>query len=406
MQVKGVKQHSSKPGSLRAIVAAVALALGAATLPAQPAQAAEFKLGDDAGVTAGIGIRTSFARTENGAANGTSDSNDFVIDNARLFFSGHYGKVIKGTLNTDYNSTTDSVQILDAYVGFEFNDYLNIWLGRFLPPQDRANMYGPFYALPWSYPVIASNYPFRENGRDNGVSVWGKLLNGKLVWAGGAFEGHNKYSGSGTAPMTAAAASDKLAYSGRLVYHVWDPEPAPAYLAGGWYGGSKDILTFGLGGYRQKDGVGPATAPGDLKIWNADVLFEKKTAAGVPTLEGAYYVYGVEAPDCGAGAVCAPNTNTVQNLNLPQVGGKAYLAGAAWLFPQKVAWGQFQPYYRYQKFEPGAPGTFDTTWQDIGVNYIIKGPNAKVSAQYTKMENDAPPASDTWKFIVGVQLIY
>ena len=120
----------------------------AATAPAAFG-AAEFKLGDEASVTAGIGLRTSFATTENGAGNGTSNSKDFVIDNARLFFSGNYGKIVKGTFNTDYNSNSDSLIVLDAYVGFEFNDYFNIWLGRFLPPQDRANGYGPFYALPW-----------------------------------------------------------------------------------------------------------------------------------------------------------------------------------------------------------------------------------------------------------------
>src|SRR5882672_1227937 len=302
MQPAGRSNNASIAGKARhALKKTAAGVLGAlsllATGPAVQA-ATEFKLSDESSVTAGIGLRSSIAVTEKGAANGTSNSTDFVIDNARLFFSGQYGKIIKGTLNTDYNSSTDSVQILDAYVGFEFNDYFNIWLGRFLPPQDRANGYGPFYSLPWSYPVIASNYPFRENGRDNGVSVWGKLFNGKLVWAGGAFEGHNKYSGSSTAPITAAAATDKPAFSGRLIYHAWDPEPAPAYLAGGWYGGSKDILTFGLGGYTQKDGAGPQTAPGKLAIWNADVLFEKKTSAGVPTLEGAYYVYGVKALDC------------------------------------------------------------------------------------------------------------
>src|SRR5262245_40639584 len=266
--------------SMKQIPARLLLAgvIGATTTAAFAA--AEFKLGDDASVTAGIGLRTSFAKTENGAGNGSSNSKDFVIDNARLFFSGNYGKVLKATFNTDYNSNTDSLIVMDAYVGFEFNDYFNIWLGRFLPPQDRANGYGPFYALPWPYPVIASNYPFRENGRDNGAAVWGKLAGGKFVWAAGAFEGHNKYNGSSTSlpgvPMTAAAASDKLAYSGRLAFHILDPEPAPAYLTGGWYGGSKDILTVALAGYTQQDGTGPVTNPGRLRIWNADVLFEKK----------------------------------------------------------------------------------------------------------------------------------
>ena len=144
-QVQGGRAGYAGPGgsSMRQISARLLLAgVVAATAPAAFG-AAEFKLGDEAGVTAGIGLRTSFATTENGAGNGTSNSKDFVIDNARLFFSGHYGKIVKGTLNTDYNSNSDSLIILDAYVGFEFNDYFNIWLGRFLPPQDRANGYGP-----------------------------------------------------------------------------------------------------------------------------------------------------------------------------------------------------------------------------------------------------------------------
>jgi hypothetical protein len=399
--------HSGAGKARQALKKATVGVLSALSLlVANPAAQAEteFKLSDEAGVTAGIGLRTSISSTENGAGNGTSSSTDFTVNNARLFFSGHYGKIIKGTLNTDYNSTTDAVRIMDAYVGFEFNDYFNVWLGRFLPPQDRANGYGPFYSLAWSYPVLSSNYPMIENGRDNGVAAWGKLFNGKLVWAGGAFEGHNKNNAA-----SAAFATDKPAFSGRLIYHAWDPEPAPAYLAGGWYGGSKDILTFGLGGYTQKDGAGAAAAPGKLEIWNADVLFEKKTSAGVPTLEGAYYVYGVKSPDCGAGGGC-PATVTTANLNLPQFAGKAWLASAAWLFNGKVGWGQIQPYYRYQKYEPSIAGLLDNTWQDIGVNYIIKGPNAKISAQYTKMENGFPgsvaPGTDISMFVLGVQLIY
>jgi hypothetical protein len=375
--------------------------MAAATSPAFGA--AEFKLGDDAGVTAGLGLRTSFSKTENGAPNGTSDSNDFNIDNARLFFSGHYGKVIKGVFNTDYKSD-DSLRVLDAYIGFEFNDYFNIWLGRHLPPQDRANGYGPFYALPYTYPLTVSNYPQIENGRDNGVTLWGKLAGGKLVWAGGAYEGHNKnIAGS-------SGDSDKIAYSGRLIWHIWDPEPAPAYLAGGWFGGSKDLLSLGLAGYTQSDGVGSAAAPGRLRIWNVDALFEKKFGSVVPTLEGAYYQYKLGAVDCGSAEPGAPTTAacTAPAASARQVmeDGNAWLFGAALLFDQKVGWGQFQPFYRYQKFERSASNS-ELKTQDFGVNYIIKGPNAKVTAQYTKMEDTRPtPNTDTWRFLVGMQVIY
>ncbi len=57
----------------------------------------------------------------------------------------------------------------------------NIWFGRFLPPSDRANLYGPFYAHEWAVYTdgIQDGYPFVFQGRDNGVDVLGRLLPSK-----------------------------------------------------------------------------------------------------------------------------------------------------------------------------------------------------------------------------------
>jgi hypothetical protein len=399
-QLRGVR--AARRFTLKATCGSL-LCAGLITAAMPPAYgAAELKLSDEAGLTAGIGLRTSFQTMEDAAPNGTSNSNDFKVDNARLFFSGHYGKVIKGTFNTDYK-TDGSLIVMDAYAAFEFNDYFNIWMGRFLPPQDRANGYGPFYALPYTYPLTVSNYPQIENGRDNGIALWGKPLGGHLVWAVGAFEGHNKDI------VGSSGDSDKLAYSGRIVWHIWDPEPTPAYLAGGWFGGSKNLLSIGLGGYTQQDGVGSNTAPGRLRIWNADMLFEKKFGGVVPTVELAYYKYDLGAVDCGSSEPGAPATPVCLAATNRQVmeDGTAWLIGGALLFDQRVGWGQFQPFFRYQKFDRSVSDT-DRKETDIGVNYLIKGPNAKISAQYTKFNDDKPrPAgTDQWRFLVGVQLVY
>ncbi len=381
--------------------------LAAAMTPAHGA--AEFKLGDDAGLTAGIGLRTSYTRKQDGAPNGTSDSNDFAVENARLFFSGHYGKVIKGTFNTERQGGPaaaggDSIRVMDAIAQFEFMPEFNVWLGRMLPPSDRANLYGPFFALPWSYPGVASNYPNLGVGRDNGAMVWGKPFGGKLVYSAGVFEGHNKAAGL-------SGASDKLLYAGRVSFNIWDNEPPPAHYLGGWYGGSHNILTVGLAGFSQQDGVGSAAAPGNLKVWSADLLFEKKLAMGVPTLELAYYQYHLGRVDCSSGepgsvpcgGLMAPGASA-DNIG-GQVDGKAWLMGGAWLFPQKLGWGQLQPFVRYQKYERRLSNS-EKKEMDFGVNYIIKGPNAKVSAVYTKTEDSRPARVDTWQFVLGVQLIY
>ena len=367
---------------------------------------ATLKIGDDASLGLGIGLRMSYTNTDNGAPNGTSSSNDFAIENARIFLNGQWGKIFKATLNTERQGGPaatggDSIRIMDAIGQFEFNDVFNVWLGRMLPPSDRANLAGPFYATAWSYPGVVSNYPNIGVGRDDGAMVWGKPFGGKLVYSFGIFDGHNKAA-------SLSNNSDKVLFAGRLHLNLLDVEPPPAHYLGGTYFGAKDIFSIGLAGQSQSDGAGTAAKSGNLKIWNLDVLFEKKMAGGfVPTLEGAYYKYDLGgAIDCNSGepgAVACPSADNVGG----QVEGKSYMASAALLFPGKVGWGQFQPFIRYQKYERDVSSTTNKA-TDFGLNYIIKGANAKVSAVYTKREDSrrAPGQTDIDQFVIGVQLQY
>src|SRR5215210_975514 len=199
---------------LRKLTAAVIAATSLATASSYCSAAAEFKLGDNAGVTAGFGLRTSYTSLQRAAPNGTDRSNDFNLDNVRLYLGGHYGSVIKGTFNTERtggpaSSGGDGIRVMDAIAQFEFTDSFNFWIGRMLPPSDRANLAGPFYALPYSYPGIVSNYPNLAVGRDNGGMVWGKFVGGKVTYSIGAFEGHNKNA-------ALSGATDKLLYAARL----------------------------------------------------------------------------------------------------------------------------------------------------------------------------------------------
>jgi hypothetical protein len=398
--------HSLNRSRRRRKLAASVLAASSMLTASAPSHAgAEFKLGDNAGVTAGFGIRTSYSTRERAAPNGIDDSNDFSLDNVRLYLGGHYGNVIKGTFNTERtggpaSTGGDSVRVMDAIAQFEFVPVFNVWLGRMLPPSDRANLAGPFYTLPWSYPGVASNYPNLAVGRDNGAMVWGKPWGGKLTYSVGAFEGHNKMA-------ALSGASDKVLVAGRLHWNILDVEPPPAHYLGGTYGGSKDILSVAVAGFTQSDGVGTAATPGSLKIWNVDLLAEKKFGFGVPTLELAYYKYKLGAVDCGSGEPGSPACPGGGDNIGGQVDGKAYLAGLAWLIPGVVGWGQFQPFVRYQKYERTLSNTTNKAF-DVGVNYVIKGPNAKISAMFTKFEDDRLPVllRDTKQFLIGAQLQY
>ncbi|HVY82145.1 MAG TPA: hypothetical protein VG994_14240, partial [Steroidobacteraceae bacterium] len=132
-------------------------------------------------VSVGAGVRGSFTDTsyENDAL---PDVDDFNLDSARIYISGTVTDNIKVMLNTEYTANDEKVQVIDAAVMFSFSDQVNIWAGRFLPPSDRANLYGPYYANHWGVfqDGVQDGYPFETNGRDDGVMYWGQFGIAKL----------------------------------------------------------------------------------------------------------------------------------------------------------------------------------------------------------------------------------
>jgi hypothetical protein len=156
--------------------------------------------------------------------------------------------------------------------------------------------------------------------------------------------------------------------------------------------------TLGAAIQYQKDGVGTYLQKGDYTGFNVDGRFEKKVLnGGAVTLEGTYYydtggVTDVSGSFNGADAFA-------DGGGLTQSHG--YLVSGAFLFPTKVLYGKFQPVVRYQDF--AATITKVTTKQtDGGVNYIIDGHNARVSAVYSYTQTSGE--RDSHRFVLGAQL--
>lgn len=77
-------------------------------------------------------------------------------------------------------------------------------------------------------------------------------------------------------------------------------------------------------------GTAVAGTAGDYKSYSVDFLLEKKNVGpGTASLEAAYYDYDTD------------------DIFLSEQ-GKAYSAGANYLFNAKSGWGQFMPFVRYQ----------------------------------------------------------
>ena len=365
-------------GNKAALLAAIGIAGSVAALDARAGATVSF--GPDQSVSAGFGMRTSYTSTEHAAPDG-SRSNDFNLDSARLYLGASLNKQIKGMFNTEWDG--DKIRVLDAAGQFAMSPELNVWAGRLLSPSDRANMAGPYYSLGGGYWAgVASRYGYNGGifrGRDDGVVVWGNLLNGKLGYSAGAFEGHTFGIGSLTQNQAKAAgikASDEPMFAGRLQYDFWDAEPG--YYGTGNYLGTKDILAIGIAARSQKDGVLTPAAVGDYRSWNVDFLLEKRLpGAGAVSVEGAWYDYDTD--------------NVVKAEQ-----GRAWLVGVGYIVDR------LQPFVRYQNF--AADTGIDTRQGDVGINYAIDGYNAQLAAVYsrTKVTN----APDQSKVAVTLQLQY
>lgn len=371
-----------KPTPMRLLATAAALLASPLALAGTT-----IELTDRASLSIGGGLRVSYSATEEGTP-GKGRDKDLLLENARLYLGARYDKVFGLTFNTeirrDASGDVTGIRTLDAYLQYEPSPAFNLWAGRLLPPGDRAHLDGPFYLMAWDYPYV-TQYPGHTIGRDNGVAIWGKPLEGKLTYVVSAFKGHNRCQGCSN------EARHPL-YAARLAYAFLDAEPAPAYYTASTYYGAKNILTVGVAAMYQRDGVGRSvTDKDDYTGYSLDLLFEKRLNPGVLTLEGIAYEYDFDVIDA------ALRPKNIGGLTA----GSGYQAGAAWLFSQRIGYGHFQPLARYQRFEPDAGAAMHSI--EVGLSYLIDGQNAKLMAVYTDTKTAGVQRD---RFLIGAQFQY
>ena len=354
-------------GSKRPRTALTTTLIGAAVLAAPLSSA----LADDISlppISIGAGVRTDFEYTDPDSGKKTDD---FNLDSIRLYISGHVMDHVSFMFNTEYEGSppagTNAVQVLDAVAQFSWGDEINIWAGRFLPPSDRANLYGPYYANQWAVyrDGVQDGFPSTAVGRDNGVMYWGQF--GIFKIAAGAFD------------VPSTVGTSNVVSTARVMVDLWDPE-AGYYLNGTYYG-EKDLLAIGIDG-QSEDGN---------KAYSADFLLEKKLPnLGVVNVESEYAKYdhfGGYAGDTSDGY---------------------YILGS-YLFPQVIGVGKFQPLLKYAhanyQFDTGPTPNDTQRTIDVELNYIMKNFNARVSLYYLDVKYDHDIAGIDHKVVgLGLQL--
>ncbi len=317
-------------------------------------------------ITVGAGLQTSFSNVE--PSNGNS-TDQFNLDHIRLYVNGPVYQDIKFMFNTDYDSVTNKVGILDAVAQIEVAPEFNIWVGRFLPPSDRANLYGPFFAHEWLVYTdgIQDGYPFVFQGRDNGIVYWGTFAK-KIKVSAGAFDGK---TATGVAKVIGAA---------RVQIDFWDPEDG--YYLNGTYYGDKNLLAIG-GATQVQDGHTASSI---------DFLLEKKVLnGGAFTIESEFTDY-----------------NRLGGYNASYGKSNGEYGLASFLFPKKVGVGKFEILGKYAKanfthaLTPGTP-SFNQKTTEFNLNYVIKQFNARVMAFGQNIHFNGVK-SDFWQAGIGLQI--
>jgi len=414
---------------------AVALVAGIATTLPSAYAGGKIAIDDTKWISIGMGIRGNYSAVQNQSASGEDYSSGFALNNARIYIDGQIHKYIKFTFNTEcFNCAVgggsgsfggqSNIGMLDAIAKFEYNRYVNLWAGRTLVPTTRGELNGPYYhatfegfKTPFFPQDFSGNFGRTQfgtanstggaglYGRDDGVVLFGDvdvpqpmgMGNGTLQYSAGVFAGLK--STAGTGPNT----SDSNSWAGRLTYNFLNPEKNPGYYTSGtYYGTAGDILAIAVAVNHQKDGAGSFTNRGDFTGLVTDLLFEKPldNNMGVITFNAEYKRFWAEyntAAFADADCFC-------------MFRGQSWTMYGLYLIPHKVGIGRFQPYGRFTSVQPD--DSSDREEIEGGVNYVIDGHNARISAFYqhgdlfTKGLNYAPGAvgEKVDKFTVAFQL--
>ncbi len=325
-----------------------------------PPSRAQLTLGP---VTIGGGLQTSFVHTE---PDGGGSTDQFLVNHARLYVNGPVTDWIKFMFNTDYDSSTNKIGVLDAVAQIGKTPELNIWVGRFLPPSDRANLTGPFYSLEWARFTdgVQDAYPSVYQGRDNGVAYWGTFAK-KVKVSAGVFDGA---SATGTSKIVGAA---------RVQIDFWDPEDG--YYLNSTYYGDKKLLAIG-GATQVQDGRTATTV---------DFLLEKKLPnGGAFTIESEY-----------------SNYNRLGGYEAAYAKSQGAYGLASYLFPKAVGIGKFEILGKYAKaeFTHGSGPSYDQKTTEVNFNYVIKQFNARIMTFYedTRFNREVP---NSWQAGLGLQI--
>ena len=364
--------------------------LSALTLATMPVMSGvKFEHSDTVWLSIGGG-----ARMQLDSRKSDSDNNSEVsFDSIRVYIAAQLHKYLKFSINTD-KQNHDSTDLIDAMVRFELHSSFNLWLGRLVVPGNRIGMSGPFYGMNWIqyrqplYPTELGGAA-GSLGRGEGGVFWGTT--GKFHYALGIVDGLKGFSNQ----------SNNKLYAARLTYNFLNVESNFGYYTSSTYFGEQgNLFTVALTLQNQDGGSGSAVEQGDYFGYSIDLLSENVLPdIGVVTLEAEYKDFDADYSSASPPAAGLSDCFCLFD-------GNSVFATISYLYPKKIGFGKFQPYFRYEENNPTNAASSDSI--EFGTNYIISDHMAKLNLSYVSGDSNASgyAGRDVDKFTFGIQVQY
>jgi hypothetical protein len=339
---------------------------------------------EQASLEVGIWAQTWYQWVEDGKSmtpGSEEDLNDFMIRRAYLYLKGNVTDLVSffthvasdrvgqdngpgGLVNSPGVGLGSGVAWRDLWITLNFDKAFMVQMGRMYVPLTRN------YGTTSTKAMLTTDLPFLQGGirgsifyfskvgRDDGVTLWGNPMDGRVQYRLMVSEG---------VEGTAANPEDNLRFVGRVSLSLLDPETG--WYNKGTYLGKKNVLSLGIGADSQSDLVLGGIKK-DNEVWTADVFFDHPVADGAVTAEAAY--------------INIENCTTTQSFTSLDMGDDAenWYIQAGYLLPIHL-----QPYVRYETVD--VDREFETDFYSIGANYYMKGHNCKISADFTQVNQES-----------------
>lgn len=297
---------------------------------------------------------------------GAEDLSNFQVQRTRLGFKGYVGSdklKYQLLLSASQSGEYDKVSLLDWFVDYAPSKECGIRAGQFKVPYST------------SFTISASELQFVERtqvdanfrlDRDNGVNLYGKVLDSMLTYNIGVYNGEGRNKSN---------PDNGMLYSARVLF---EPLGKYSYKESDIETSSKPVMLVSAAYAVSKDQAGSTNTNLNGRL--------ATTALGISDVTGYNAFAGAKYSGASMHAEYFHRAIDPDNDAKDEEKAEGYYVQAGYLIVPKT----IEVAARYEYFDPNDDSSDDLRKEyGIGVNYFINGHRNKIQADFFKIKDES-----------------